>query len=454
MMFLVRDAAAINHPVIGIAALSSPIVQIRERDEWIGWLPTTFLAAMREKPSTKLARWLVGVIDRSVEELYLDDLLSEKILSRGALRSPTPAIIESLRHYSVAQREFHHGFMRSTDYKRTQQPGDGAWAGRARTHLFRSKRALALADLLEARMVTRRHLGASPTAKGLSKLLADTEGFRVVGRIVRRAKAERVGIAMADISVCGAVPPYNAILGGKLVSMLIAGPEVVGAYRTRYADAMSEIASSMAGKPVVRPPDLVFLGTTSLYGGGSSQYNRIRIPCERLGGIAGEEIEFRRLGMSESFGTSQFSEETIDALVGLVESKGGHRVNSIFGEGVSPKLRKVREGLTLLGGKPELLLRHGRRRIVYGVTLVRNTRDFLLGIDKKPKYLFEPKLGAGGTRAIADWWKERWLRNRIESDEILAQLAQHTPVHPIRHGARVALPPDRDQGELPLGEFV
>jgi hypothetical protein len=34
MMFLVRDAAASHHPVIGIAALSSPIVQIRERDEY------------------------------------------------------------------------------------------------------------------------------------------------------------------------------------------------------------------------------------------------------------------------------------------------------------------------------------------------------------------------------------------------------------------------------------
>src|SRR5439155_16177763 len=130
---------------------------------------------------------------------------------------------------------------------------------------------------------------------------------RVVGRMVRRAKAERVGIAMADISVCGAVPPYNAILGGKLVSMVVAGPEVVAAYRRRYAEAMSEIASSMAGRPVVRPPHLVFLGTTSLYGGGSSQYNRIRIPCDRLGGAEGDAIEFRRLGLSESFGTSQYS---------------------------------------------------------------------------------------------------------------------------------------------------
>ncbi len=47
---------------------------------------------------------------------------------------------------------------------------------------------------------------------------------------------------MTDITVCGAVPPYNAILGGKLVAMLAAGPEMVEAYRERYQEAESEIA--------------------------------------------------------------------------------------------------------------------------------------------------------------------------------------------------------------------
>jgi len=453
MMFLVRDAGAENHPVMGIAALSSPIVQIRERDEWIGWLPETFLAAIRERPTTKIARWLLRVIDDAIDELYLDDFIAEPIVTRAALRSPTPEVIERLQAEGVEQRKLHHRYMTSVQYKRAPKAEGETWEDRAKTHLFRSKRALALASLLEARMVVRRHFGRTATAEGLRALLEDPQGLRVARRMVRRAKAERVGIAMADISVCGAVQPYNAVLGGKLVSMLMASPEVVEAYHRRYDAAMSEIASSMAGRPVVRPPHLVFLGTTSLYGGGSSQYNRIRIPCDRLGGDTADAIEFRRLGMSESFGTSQFSEDTVEELATLVQqSSGGQRVNSIFGEGVSPKLRKVREGLNVLAFSAEALLRHGRQRIVYGVTLVRNTRDFLLGIEAKPKYLFAPRLGAHGTKAIADWWKERWLRNRIASEDVLAQVAGHTPVHPIRHGARVYLPPDGHQEELPLGD--
>jgi hypothetical protein len=453
MMLLVRDAAAEHHPVIGIAALSSPIVQIRERDEWIGWLPTTFIAGARERPSVKIARWLIGVVDGAIDEIYQDDLLAEKLVTRAALRSPTSAVIAALQEDGIEQRRLHHRYMRSVDYKRSHDGSEGAWEERAKTHLFRSKRALALAGLLEARMVLDRFFRGKPSVNGLRSLLDSSAGVRMATRIVRRAKAERVGIAMADISVCGAVQPYNAILGGKLVSMLVTSPDIVEAYRRRYDAATSEIASSMAGRPIIRPPHLVFLGTTSLYGGGSSQYNRIRIPCARLGGADPDAIEFKRLGMSESFGTSQYREDTVDALVDLVQQvNGGQRVNSIFGEGVSPKLRKVREGLEVLGAPAELLLRHGRQRIVYGVTLVRNTRDFLLGIDAKPTYLFDARRAADGTRAIANWWKERWLRRRIESDEILAQVAGHTQVHPFKHGARVFLPRVGAQEELPLGD--
>ena len=343
------------------------------------------------------------MIDDAIDELYLDDFIEAPILSRAALGSPTVEVIERLQAEGLEQRKLHHRYMTSVQYKRAPKAESGTWEDRARTHLFRSKRALALAGLLEARMIVRRHFGRTATAEGLRALLQDTQGFRVARRIVRRAKAERVGIAMADISVCGAVQPYNAVLGGKLVSMLVTSPQVVEAYHRRYGTAMSEIASSMAGRPVVRPPHLVFLGTTSLYGGGSSQYNRIRIPCDRLGGESAYSIEFKRLGMSESFGTSQFSEDTVDELATLVhQGSNGQRVNSIFGEGVSPKLRKVGEGLDVLGCPAESLLRHGRQRIVYGVTLIRNTRDFLLGIDAKPKYLFAPRLGAEGTRTIAN----------------------------------------------------
>jgi hypothetical protein len=435
-------------------------VQIRERDEWIGWHPTRFLEHVRTSPSSKLARWLRAVVDNAIAELYIDDLVSDRIVSQKSLRSPDAEALKKLLKESVRQRTLHHRHAKLRDLKGARIPEkstDGEadhWKARAKSHLFRSKRALALAELLEARAVMLRHFGKQPDKHQLVALLDDRDGPHIVKRILRKAKAERVGIAMADISVCGAVPPYNPILGGKLVSMLATSPEVVGAYRSRYAKSESEIASSMAAKPIIRVPHLVFLGTTSLYGSGSSQYNRIKIPCEVLGGRPGEAIEYVRLGMSESFGTSQFSDETIDDLVLLVEQlNDGQRVNHIFGEGVSPKMRKVREALELLGLPAETLLRHGRHRIVYGITLVRNTRDFLLGMASRPDFLIPPKAAAEASRRIAIWWTSRWLKPRVQSEDVLADVALHTLVHPITHGARVVRQPDA-QTLLPFPEAI
>jgi hypothetical protein len=172
---------------------------------------------------------------------------------------------------------------------------------------------------------------------------------------------------------------------------------------------------------------------------GSSQYNRIKIPAERLGGKERDVIRFEELGRSEAFGTSQYSEETVDALVDLVQQSDAKRVNSIFGEGVSPKMRKVRQALDLLNLPSGMLLRHHRPRVVYAVSLIRNLADYLIGVAKQPEYVVSSNQGGRATAAIGAWWLERWLRNRIASDDVLNEVERHTRVHPITHGARVPL---------------
>lgn len=101
-----------------------------------------------------------------------------------------------------------------------------------------------------------------------------------------------------------------------------------------------------------------------------------------------------------------------------------------FGEGVNPRL-----------------LNHGAPRLVYGLSLVTNLREYLLGIDAQPNYVFPQHNAAAVTRHIVRWWTERWALKRIERDDALQKMAQHRLVHPIRHGARVTLPrTDIEQG--------
>jgi hypothetical protein len=159
-------------------------------------------------------------------------------------------------------------------------------------------------------------------------------------------------------------------------------------------------------------------------------------------------VRYELLGESLGFGSSHFSSETVRELEAyLSQSHPGTRVNSIFGEGVSPKLRKVRDGLNMLGFPAEFLLRHGSRRLVYGVALAHNFKDLLLGLSKKPKYILPQQRPSEVTRRIAEFWISRWVPRRIERDDILEQIAANNLVHPVNHGARVHLP-EVTQAEL------
>jgi Druantia protein DruA len=435
MLVLVRDRAAVFHPVIGIAALGSSIVQIHERDRWIGWHPDQFLAETAAKPTLSIARWVARRLEQGVAELYVDDLLADGLYWPSLWTSPSAEAIDRLEREAAECRRNHHRFVRRSDFK---SAGEVDWRERAESDLFRSKRCLALAQLLRARMALAPFLFPKPTKRGLRDALSDVDGRRAISSVLRRAKAESVGTEIADLTVCGAIAPYNSLLGGKLVSMLAVSPSVIRAYHERYRGYTSEIASSMAGRPVTRRSELVYVGTTSLYGSGSSQYNRVRIPAHVLGSRA--EISFHELGRSKSFGTSHLSTNSLAALLQLSEqSRDGVRVNSIFGEGVNPKLRKVRDGLDRLGWPSNDLLQHGRQRIVYGVSLVSNLLPYLLGIDERPRYLFRRSL-ANDVGRIALWWNERWLSKRVESDDVLAKVAMNTLTRPVSHGARVVLP--------------
>jgi hypothetical protein len=126
----------------------------------------------------------------------------------------------------------------------------------------------------------------------------------------------------------------------------------------------------------------------------------------------------------------------------LGRSKEARKVNSIFGEGVNPLMRKIREGLGLLGLPADVLLKHGSKRVVYGVALARNFREFLLGISDSPRYLIPQTREKYRTDLLADYWRQRWLLKRVEKPGILDEVAHHTCVYPIRHGAQVELPHD------------
>src|SRR5262249_61449169 len=113
-----------------------------------------------------------------------------------------------------------------------------------------------------------------------------------------------------------------------------------------------------------------------------SQYDRVSIPRTPEIADSGPGIRYDYLGRTRGMGTFQFGDQTVAELALLLaQSKRGQQVNSVFGEGVNPRLRKLRDGLDALGLSSDDLLNHGGPPRVYGVGLAANTHAPPLRLD-------------------------------------------------------------------------
>ncbi|WP_437546937.1 Druantia anti-phage system protein DruA [Sorangium sp. So ce367] len=295
----------------------------------------------------------------------------------------------------------------------------------AREPLFRKKRAHQAARLLrgwqdiapEPNEHPEERLRALVFGAGSSEPPASLTGGSRVAGAVRKALLQRqtrfVASQIAEVAVCGALPPYGPLLGGKLAALLSFSREVATTYHARYSRQASVITSQMAGRPVIRPADLLALTTTSFYAVGSAQYERVKLPAA-LGGIS-----WRYVGLSRGHGSLHFSRETTDSLQALLELETGKRlISGQFGEGPSERMRKLRDGLKHVGLNADELVTHGMGRRVYVAEL-------------RPGAALGARSGGAAWRRcapeaeqIAAFWRARWLEPRLaRSPDLLADVA-------------------------------
>jgi hypothetical protein len=432
--YLIRDAAGRNRPVIGIAALGNAILGLSKRDDALGWSVQSL--AKRLEMSTDgdrrtVVSHLVEFMRSELSRIYADDFELSGMSVRDKVRYLERAEAEavSARRADLQQA----GDERTTEYRLTRRAHDLAEAGQAEeadwtavagTQLYRRKRAASLADAYRTLAVFA-DAGVDDDPGRLVGLLETEQGRRAVETVLRRIKQQALTENVMELITCGAVAPYNQLLGGKLVAMLMTSPQVVADVKRRYEGRVSLIASGMAGRPVTRVAALSVLTTSSLYAVGSAQYNRVRVPGDVLGGQG--EIRYLRVGSTDSFGTVQFASDTTEYLNAAARVANSNRrtVNNLFGEGISPKLRSLRLGLEALGLRANEYLRHHAPRLLYAVPLVRNTDDLLIGLSREPEYVL-PVEGTGEetTRAIARYWAQRWLENRLRQPGLLDNLRE------------------------------
>ena len=448
LLYLVRDAAHENHPVIGIASLNNcPLEMGEKREAFIGWHLTSiierFVAAVDggQAALENEVEWLEQQIETSLGEIEWTNLVSNEEIA-----SPDDAVVRRLARKGQDFARLREDLLREvagTDrdsfnaelwYDETAPPIDDdlleleakasldARMHTARKQLVAKKRATALSRLLTARVTLRKWREDLCDPARALKAISQDQVRSAIHIILEALKGRRAGANLLEITTCGAIAPYSRILGGKLVALLMLSPRVSADYRRNYGSP-SIISSQMRNRPVTRDNALVYLGTTSLYVHGSSQYNRLHLPAGLVAPDQGK-IEYLPIGQTSGFGTVQFSLETSKAIDAFLSfDKDYKEVNSVFGEGTSPKLRKLKMGLRKLGFDPDKLIQHRQRRLIYAAPLFSGARDWLLErTTELPSFVEAPALFEDATESIVEYWRSRWLANRIDHVPTMAAL--------------------------------
>ena len=212
-------------------------------------------------------------------------------------------------------------------------------------------------------------------------------------------------VNVMDAYVVGAVPPYSMLLGGKLVTSLMASKEVGEIFEERYGDRKGTISGTQKNSR------LALVTVTSALG-KSSMYNRLKLFAD--GENRAENlpvVELRKIGATTGYGHFQISDELFSKLREVLRESDhpyvdGHK----FGNGPNWRLRLLRVGLDLLKMDADHTLKHGIQREVYVMPVASNAREYLAGTDSEA--VFDQK----SVEEISDLAVNRWVAPRAKRD--------------------------------------
>ena len=427
MQYLIRDAAHPMHAVMGIASLENTAVQITCRDDYIGWNAPSYIERLKRDGNSEKTRAafekLLSYLEDGILGIDYDDLCSSK-----EIEAPTEDVVKKLQYIALNAEEERQELLKAYQGGTVEQVAEekselGSISKEIEQTLYKRKRADQLGKLLGAKKALRDLLTNQKFNELWIAFCDSDNGKSAIRTALISQKTKHIGSSMMELNVCGAIPPYNEILGGKLVALLATSPQVVKDYRERYSDKRSEIASRLKGEDVCRAADLVYIGTTSLYYVGSSQYNRLRIPGSIFNST--HDVRWKELGKTVGFGTLHISKATTMCLTEAT-SDGFSKINHVFGEGASPKMRlmtmAIRDLLEAEENDTKEFSKHAMSRIVYGAELASNTLDYLLGKDDTPQYYFDKNDSVGETQKIINFWLNRWVMSRLNYQPIYERI--------------------------------
>lgn len=200
-------------------------------------------------------------------------------------------------------------------------------------------------------------------------------------------------VNVMDAYVLGAIPPYNALLGGKLVACLLRSRDLYDDFARTYGGSTGIISKEEKKARLLAV-------TTSSSMGRSSVYNRLKI---------GDQQYLKSIGYTGGWGHFHIPDRLFYELRDyLRDMDHTYADQHRFGQGPNWRLRTTRAALSALGFKEDLL-RHGIQREVFICELAKNSAKILQSGKG------EPDIGGLLTaKEISELALERWITPRAK----------------------------------------
>ena len=244
---------------------------------------------------------------------------------------------------------------------------------------------------------------------------------KLVGWDVHDRAARLVNIM--DAYVLGALPPYNALLGGKMVACLVRSREFYDAFAESYGGTTGIIS----GKE--KKAHLLAV-TTSSSMGRSSVYNRLKLNGHPY---------FESIGYTRGWGHFHIPDSLFLELRDYLRTiDHPYADRHQFGQGPNWRLRTTRAALTAMGFRNDLL-RHGIQREVFFCSLANNATRLLRTGRGRPD--LSSLLSA---QKVAELAMERWMVPRSQrrpefqswtSDDLQHLLTSRVTTSRVRHNS-------------------
>ena len=200
-------------------------------------------------------------------------------------------------------------------------------------------------------------------------------------------------VNVMDAYVLGAVPPYNALLAGKMVACLIRTREVYADFRRTYGGTTGIISQRNKKARLLAV-------TTSSSMGRSSVYNRLKLDGTQY---------FHSIGYTGGWGHFHISDDLFVEMRAYLRQIGHpYADHHRFGAGPNWRLRTTRAALKELGFRDDLL-RHGIQREVFLCQLASNASELLRTGKGRPDLST-----LVGVRDVSRLARERWILPRAE----------------------------------------